>query len=437
MADPPQPPIAPLDPTPLAPADLRIEALEAMIRGLGARIEQMTLPSHSPPSIPPPLNISPSPHGIPSPLIPIRNRRFDRVLAVDTYRLRDRSPVLRAEQVSSLTSYANQIRPRLADCVFNGNSPLQVLPFLKQIVRISDQSFLSEAVLLWVVDDFLQTPVREAFRAQSFDSWPVAVYWLLTTYAPETSLESAVRRLQVAGQQSEESVRKYGQRLQMEAAALGSLMTQAEVKSLFAQGLLDPVRSLFAANQPITEFDDGTPLSILVARAELLESGTRIVSSPSLPRSARPQIQRSPILSVPIDSDYSAALPDPPAEVLALAAGNPKVSSENWTCFVCYKQGHGWLECPWLSQVPEVDKEDALLRRRKYLERYRFSPTTGRPTSPGPRYAGSRPSSPMRQTYESSGKLYDSHGPTALRSTFPNSLDKRPQSENGQASPHQ
>ena len=101
-----------------------------------------------------------SPHGIPSPLIPIRNRRFDRVLAVDTYRLRDRSPVLRAEQVSSLTSYANQIRPRLADCVFNGNSPLQVLPFLKQIVRISDQSFLSEAVLLSVVDDFRQTPVR-------------------------------------------------------------------------------------------------------------------------------------------------------------------------------------------------------------------------------------------------------------------------------------
>ena len=44
MADTPQPPIAPLDPTPLAPADLRIEALEAMIRGLGARIEQMTLP---------------------------------------------------------------------------------------------------------------------------------------------------------------------------------------------------------------------------------------------------------------------------------------------------------------------------------------------------------------------------------------------------------
>jgi hypothetical protein len=74
--------------------------------------------------------------------------------------------------------------------------------------------------------------------------------------------------MQVAGQQTQEAVRQYGHRLQMEAAALGSLMTQAEVKSLFAQGLQDPVKSLFAANQPSTELDDSTPFSVLVGRAE-------------------------------------------------------------------------------------------------------------------------------------------------------------------------
>jgi hypothetical protein len=132
------------------------------------------------------------------------------------------------------------------------------------------------------VDDFLRTPVKEAFRAQTVDFWPAAVRWLLSTYAPETLLNSAVRRMQFAGEQTQEAMRQYGHRLQMEAAALGFLMTQEEVKSLFSQGLQDPVKSFFAANQPSTELDDSKPLSVLVGRAELLETGTRVASpSPS------------------------------------------------------------------------------------------------------------------------------------------------------------
>jgi hypothetical protein len=115
--------------------------MEAMIRVLSERIEPMAIPSQSPPLLFTPVSLIPNPLGIPSPLIPIRNRRFDSVLAVKTYRLRDRSHVFRDEQVTSLTSYANQIRPRLSDCVFKGDSPLQVLPFLNQLLRVADQSF--------------------------------------------------------------------------------------------------------------------------------------------------------------------------------------------------------------------------------------------------------------------------------------------------------
>ena len=158
-----------------------------MVRGLGIRMEQMAL--HQRPSSPrsPLAYHDPPPHPLQdtlSPLIQIRNRRFQIALAVDTYRLRDRSSVLHRSQVSSLTSYVNQIRPRLTDCLFTGESPIRVLPFLKQIVRVADQSFLSEAILLWVVEDFLQTPAKESFRAQSFETWPAAVYWLLPMYAP-------------------------------------------------------------------------------------------------------------------------------------------------------------------------------------------------------------------------------------------------------------
>jgi hypothetical protein len=138
MADQQDVPITPVDcPLPM-PADSRIEAMETMICALSERIEQMAIPSQSPPLLSTPVSLIPNPVAIPSPLIPIRNRRFDSVLAVETYRLRDLSPVFRAEQVASLTSYAKQIRPRFSDCVFNGDSPLQVLPFLKQLVRVAD-----------------------------------------------------------------------------------------------------------------------------------------------------------------------------------------------------------------------------------------------------------------------------------------------------------
>ena len=384
MADPPQSPIAPVDPPIPAPTDLRIEALETMIRGLTARIEQVAIPANPPPIALNPLPFVPPRDASLPPHLPVRNRRFDGVLSIETYRLIDRSLVLRADQVASLTSYANQIRPRLTDCVFSGDSPLLVLPFLKQLVRVADQSFLSEAVLLWIVDDFLRTPAKEAFRAQSLNTWPAAVHWMLSTYASETALEAAVRKIQVVGQQAGESVRQYGSRLQLEAAALGSLMSTSEVKSLFSQGLLDPVRSLFAANLPIHELEEYTPVSVLVARAELLETGTRLsYPSPTI-FGSRSQPSRPFICVEPVETEvpYFGSH----AEILALTAANSKVSSEKWTCFVCYKKGHGWLECPWLTEIPLSEKEDALLRRRTYMDRFCPAfPVGSRPSSPSPR----------------------------------------------------
>jgi hypothetical protein len=83
--------------------------MDVMIRALSERIEQMAIPSQFHPLFSTPVPFISNPIGILSPLIPIRNRRFDSVLTVETYPLRDRSPVFRAEQVTSLTSYANQI----------------------------------------------------------------------------------------------------------------------------------------------------------------------------------------------------------------------------------------------------------------------------------------------------------------------------------------
>jgi hypothetical protein len=169
-----------------------------MIRALGDRIERIDIPLQPPPPFcnPPPL--VPSCGTNPPPHFPVRNRRFDVVLSIETYRLIDRSLVIRADQVASLKSYANQVRPRLTDCEFSGDAPLHLLPFLKQLVRVADQSFMSEAVLLWILDDFLRTPAKEAFRSQSPDSWPAAVHWLLSTYASITETGVCARSPQGA-----------------------------------------------------------------------------------------------------------------------------------------------------------------------------------------------------------------------------------------------
>lgn len=292
--------------------------------------------------------------------IPVRNKRFTEVLSISSYRLRDRHDQLPFDQSVSLTQVSNQIRPRMEGYYFSGESPLRVLPFLRHLTRIADQSRISEATLLWIVEDFLQSPARESFRAQTLTTWPEAVHWLLVTFAPEPSLERAVRKLNLASQTALETVKQFGLSLQLEASMLGSLISLSEVKSLFSQGLDEPIRSLFAAHQPAHELDDSTPLSVLVARAELLETGTTRGSASTKPftRTSRP-VLASP--EVHADQESTNLEEDPP--VLAFnAASGPK----SMVCFVCYFIGHWWIECPCLSHLSAEEKEDIAVRRRTY-----------------------------------------------------------------------
>jgi hypothetical protein len=324
-----------------------------------------------------------------TPAITVRNRRYAEVLSVDTYRLRDRSDGLRPDQVATLTSLANQVRPRLDGCLFSGDPSIAVLPFLVQLVRVANQSHLSEATLLWIVDDFLRSPAKEAFRSNSFNSWPSAVLWLLTTYAPESALEVAVRRLQTTEQAPSETVRQFGLRLQVEAAALGNLLSVPEVKSMFTQGIRDPVRSLFAASQPVAEFEETTPLSVLIGRAELLEAGSRPSVDVRSPPRLFPPSPRSKVLVIP--EPEAEGQEDDSAELLALEVQNRTAPSARWTCFVCYNMGHGWLECPLLKHVPVKEKEEIVIRRRKYIDSVR---------PPSPRRIPSWPTSVLsRKTY--------------------------------------
>jgi hypothetical protein len=143
----------------------------------------------------------------------------------------------------------------------------------------------------------------------------------------------------------------------------------------------DPVKSLFAANQHSGELEDSTPLSVLITRAELIESGTRSLPSPSTRLYSRTSSQgHSSVMLLPHDDAPREKPPDDSYDVLDIEYRRSTTSSDTWNCFVCYKKGHGWLDCPLLSHVSTQEKEEIMLRRRTYLEQIR----PGSPTSRSP-----------------------------------------------------
>jgi hypothetical protein len=104
----------------------------------------------------------------------IRNRRYNTVLAVSTYRLRDQILSLRPDQMTSLSGTAALLRPLLeGSIILSGSPPLAVLPFLSQVVRVANQTQIHEAALLWLLGDFLKYPAKEASRIQVHDKWPM------------------------------------------------------------------------------------------------------------------------------------------------------------------------------------------------------------------------------------------------------------------------
>jgi hypothetical protein len=114
-------------------------------------------------------------------------------------------------------------------------------------------------------------------------------------------------------------VKQFGLRLQLELSTLGSLISLSETKSLFSQGLNEPVRSLFFAHQPPHELDDTPPFSVLVSRAEFLETGTS--QRPASSRAVSRSNPRLPMLIAPnADEDPNETTKTEEIEAMALQA---------------------------------------------------------------------------------------------------------------------
>lgn len=358
------------------PEPTRLERMEASISSLSTQFS--ALMDHL--STPVTTDTTPAPHQnpsrdaldpTPSPKIVVRNQRLAEVLSVERYRLRNRLPTMTERESSSLTTTSNQLRPRMEGAYFGGDPPLSVIKYLSQLSRVSIQSQLSEAVVFWIMEDFLLAPAKETFRHQGLRSYPEAVHWLLSSYASESSLEVALRNLTLSQQSPTETVRSFSLRLQLVVGQVGDLISPAELKTIFTNGLKDQVRSFFLANQSPVELEQSTPFSVLVTRAEQLEVGMNAliqqghvvdrsrISRENVPRSRSPVPQyRVALTGVETELDY---------ELGCLMTND----SSGKTCFFCYKPGHFWGECPYLSSISREDKSEITARRVQYFENRR------------------------------------------------------------------
>ena len=118
-------------PNPADAVDARLAQMESLLQDLSLRVRDQSAVVPADPYA-----------------IVIRNRRYDTVLAVATYRLQDRTQVLRQDQITTLSTTASLIRPRLEGSFFSGSPSLGVLPFLSQVVRVTNQTPMSKAILL-------------------------------------------------------------------------------------------------------------------------------------------------------------------------------------------------------------------------------------------------------------------------------------------------
>jgi hypothetical protein len=106
--------------------DRRVEAMEHMLRELALRL---TATSSQPDSVPPVAQMSQVSDDLLEGSNFIRNRRYQVVLAVSTYRLRNQTTALRPDQMMSLSTTAALIRPRLEGSFFLDPRPWLCCPF--------------------------------------------------------------------------------------------------------------------------------------------------------------------------------------------------------------------------------------------------------------------------------------------------------------------
>ena len=329
--------------------------------------------------------------------------RFAAVLDYRYYRLIKRSDHYTAQTASRMARWTRQIEASFK-LRFSGADPLAILQFLGAFVDATNANGIREGAALFILPSFLDSPAREEFNAHRPRAFPLAVNWLIATFAPVESLASEYKRISNLQQGLHETPRDFSLRVRTASSRLGSLMDAAAV-SILLEGL-HPSLSGFVRSALRSQKHT---FSNVIQEAELIHKSVK-ASNPSpntrLPYAgvsrSRPEVLRpyreatpiprpAPVLAVE-DDQWEPNIPDdyffpvkpptsgpvsvpevPDMAAMATAFDEKLVATLSQRpqqvryCYTCWRPGHFSAECP---LIPKGER-DSIAKRRAEIMRTR------------------------------------------------------------------
>ena len=326
--------------------------------------------------------------------------RFRKALDYRYYRLNRRSSRYDGQVASRVARLTRQLEASFK-MRFSGADPIAVIQFLHSFVDAANTNGVREGAALHVLRSFLDTPARDEFVAYRATSYPEAVDWCLSTFAPVGALASEYKAISSMTQRAHESPRAFSLRLRQRASRLGPLMDEAAVTVLL-EGL-DPSVSGFVQSalrhQKPTFTNVVQEAELVFASVQATEARVVEKSAPSASRHNRSTILANtnrgrpeylkphreyppvPLLSVEFEDDCYPHYPDAEEasdEMEQILVANLAPPQQVRCCYTCWRPGHFSAQCP---LIPESERA-GIAQRRAEVMRKRGHTYQTRPSHP-------------------------------------------------------
>jgi hypothetical protein len=177
-------------------------------------------------------------------LVELTTRRpeFRPLVSYRTYRLAIRSQTVDDRVTSKVNSYLKMMRHHVTE-QFTGEHAIRIFDFLTVMRDAFDVNRISEGAAYLLLPHFLAGKAKHGVLsrwkqvAPAWPKYPVAVQFLLQSYATPRVIATACQRVMSAKQDPTETETQFGERLGRYAAEAGNVFNEDLLISVFLEGL--------------------------------------------------------------------------------------------------------------------------------------------------------------------------------------------------------
>jgi hypothetical protein len=163
-----------------------------------------------------------------------RRPEFKTLVSYRTYRLADTTRVVDSEDTGRVNGHLKKLKHHL-NYKLSGDPAIQVLDFLSTFKEAAYLNRISEGMAVLILPYFLEGRAKSGLSsrlkqaAASFPKFPVALQWLLQSFATEAVIAAACLKFFSAKQMPEEDEKTYANRLTRNTAEAGSVFSEYSI----------------------------------------------------------------------------------------------------------------------------------------------------------------------------------------------------------------